>query len=368
MRKYLPTSLPKSTEELITLYERYVSPVTLLAGFTIDALIVQAVDLRTSVLLLLTYLSLAAASMVLLNLIIARRLLGKGWTFLVPILPAVIQFSFGGLFSGFVILFGQSASIGLTWVFVVILAALLISNERFRKFYRQFVFQIGILFFGLFSFFIFALPVILQRLGTDIFILGGILAVFILALFIRFIEYFLPALVREKRRRVIRSVAIIFIVLNIFYFSNIIPPLPLSLKGSAVSHSVMRSADAYILKVEPTTWYERYLRFKNVVHKAPGEKIYVFTAIFLPSGLSTTVKHQWLRYDEQAREWREAGEVQFLARGGRDGGYRGYTYRENLAEGKWRVNVRTETGRIIGRVSFTVKAADSAVPLEDETH
>lgn len=364
IRKYLPNRLPKNTEDLITLYERYVSPLTLVIGFSIDAFIIRNVDLSASALLLLAYLSLAGVMMVLLNLVFVGRLHGRVWNFFVPIFPAVIQFAFGGLFSGFVILFGQSASIGLSWLFVVILAALLIGNERFRKRYTKFSFQIGILYFGLFAFFTFALPVITRSIGTDIFILGGLLSIFVIVLFVRFVEYFARELVRKNRPRVIRTVMSIFFILNAAYFTNIIPPLPLALKAAGAYHSLSKEGSFYVLQAEPQKWYHALVP-GSTVHHAPGERIYAFSAIYLPEGLEVSIVHRWMRYDETKRRWISVGSAAFNARGGREGGYRGFSYREHLLQGRWRVSVETASGRVIGRLSFRVTEVQKRVETQE---
>ncbi|KKW19280.1 MAG: hypothetical protein UY63_C0017G0057 [Parcubacteria group bacterium GW2011_GWA2_51_10] len=353
--------LPKSTEELLTWYERYVSPVTLIIGFSLDAFIVRNVDLLGSAFFLFGYLVIAGSGILLLNLILAGALLGRVWNAAAPFLPVVIQFAFGGLFSGFVILYSQSAALAVSWIFVVALALLLISNERFRKLYGRFAFQIGILFFGLFSFLTFSLPVLLTRIQTDTFVVGGVLSIFIIALYVRLIEYFIPALVRENRRTVLSVIGSIFLLVNVLYFTNAIPPFPLALKEAGVYHSIQKKGDTYVLEEEPRRWYEFYLRYHKAFHKAPGERVYVFTAVYLPADFSAQIFHQWEYHDKEAGEWIESGSYSFPITGGRSGGYRVYTFRQSIAPGKWRVNVRTEDGRIIGRVSFTIVATPEPV-------
>ena len=41
--------------------------------------------------------------------------------------------------------------------------------------------------------------------------------------------------------------------------------------------------------------------------------------------------------------------------GGRDGDYRGYSYKKNLQAGRWRVGVETKKELLLGRIGFTVK-------------
>lgn len=357
--------LTKNTEELIGWYERYISPVTLIVGFTIDALIVRRVDLWFSNLLLFSYLAVAGTCILLLNLIITGTLRGRFWTALAPFLPAIIQLSFGGLFSGYVVLYSQSAALAASWIFVAILAALLISNERFRNLYKLFVFQFALLFFGVFSFLTFFLPVVLGRIGTAVFILGGVASLAAMSLLFRLTAYLIPAIINE-RGKVARVVGSVFLLLNILYFSNAIPPLPLALKKAGVYHSIEKAKDEYILEAEPSPWYEAYLRYNTVFHKAPGESVFVYTAVFAPTKLSTTILHEWERYDEGIRAWARSATFGFPITGGRDGGYRGYTLRENVPAGKWRVNVKTGSGLLIGRVTFAVVDTLSPVATVEE--
>ena len=54
-------------------------------------------------------------------------------------------------------------------------------------------------------------------------------------------------------------------------------------------------------------------------------------------------------------------EVRAIA-GGREGGYRGYTIKQRVMPGDWRVDVETPEGRIIGRVSFRVEEPSGEMP------
>jgi hypothetical protein len=53
--------------------------------------------------------------------------------------------------------------------------------------------------------------------------------------------------------------------------------------------------------------------------------------------------------------------------GGRDGGYRTYSTRENPEQGKWRVNIETPHGQIIGRIYFAVSHTQTEPTLITET-
>src|SRR3989344_1518686 len=338
MRRYLP----KSTEELLHWYERYISPLTLLVAFTIDTLAFKRVDLLLSNLLLFGYLSIAATGIVVYHLIQSGRLRGRFFLDLLPFIPVAIQFGFGGLFSGFVILYSQSAAYATSWIFVVLLAVLLIGNERFRKLYTGFVFQASILFATLLSFLIFFLPVVTGKIGTTVFLVSEAIAVGVMILFVRGFGFLAPEVYRPTRWTLLKSTASIFLIFNVLYFTNAIPPLPLALKQAGVYHKVVRINGEYHLQAEPLKWYQRYLQYNTVFHKAPGETVYVFTSVFAPTRLSTTVTHEWQRYHPILDEWLEVSDGSFPIQGGRDGGYRGYTLQDVTVPGHWRVNVRTE--------------------------
>lgn len=354
MRRYL-AKLPKSTEELLHWYERFISPLTLIVAFTLDTLAFKRVDLLLSNLLLFAYLTLAAISIVLYHLIQSGRLRGKFFLGILPFVPIGMQFGFGGLFSGFVILYSQSAAYATSWIFVVLLAALLIGNERFRKLYTGFVFQVSVLFATLLSFLIFFLPVATGKIGTTIFLISEAIAIGAITLFVLGFGRLAPEVWRTSRLQFFRSTASIFLIFNVLYFTNAIPPLPLALKEATVAHSVRRVNGEYQLQTEPLKWYQQYLQYNNVFHKAPGETVYVFTSVFAPTKLATTIKHEWQFYEPTAGEWLDVSEVSFPIQGGRDGGYRGYTLEDVTVPGKWRVNVRTSDDRLIGSVSFRIE-------------
>jgi hypothetical protein len=82
--------------------------------------------------------------------------------------------------------------------------------------------------------------------------------------------------------------------------------------------------------------------------------VFVYGAVFAPTKLSTTIVHVWERYDDEEDAWREVGRIPFSIVGGRDGGYRGYSLKQ-VTEGRYRVYVETQSGLVIGYISFIVE-------------
>lgn len=358
--------LPKDVQELVHWYMRYVSPLSLVAGFLLDNFyLLRRVDLLQGNLLLFSYLITAAFGIFLINLIETGRVRAAWILKFAPLISVVVQFSFGGLFSGYLSLYGRSAAFPASWVFVVGLAALLIGNERFLRLYTRFTFQFALYFTVLFSFLIFFLPVVFRQIGPYMFVVSGFTALAVLALLVRFVRFFMPELVKRERTKLARSVAIIFIVFNALYFAGAIPPLPLALKDAGVYHSITRQADgSYLLEGEETPWWDVVFPYNPTVHRSPSETVYVWSAIFAPSGLSTSILHEWQHYDDATKQWITASTYGFPISGGRDGGYRGYSNKSDLEDGAWRVNVKTQYGQLIGRVSFTVETMNELPPLQ----
>lgn len=357
--------LPKNVEELARWYMRYISPLSLIAALLFDYFVLlRRVDLWTTNAVLFFYLAVAASSIIVMNLIETGRL-SRPWVLkITPLIPVVAQFAFGGLFAGYLSLYSRSATLEISWIFIFILAVLLIGNERFVRFYRRFVFQFSMFFVVLFSFFIFFLPVVSGKIGPYMFVASGLVSLLVIAGFFYALSHLIPERAKGERTHVARSVAVIFLIFNALYFTGAIPPLPLALKDAGVYHGAVRVDDEYRLLAEPTPWYEVYLRYNTVFHRSPDEPVYVYTAIFAPTGLSTTVSHEWQRYDERFREWITEETIPYFIVGGRDGGYRGYSIKFQASEGKWRVNVVTEFGQLIGRVAFEVVNVPQPVSIE----
>lgn len=364
VRPRLP-KLPKSVEEAAEWYMRYISPLSLVVAFLIDTFfLLRRVDTLMTSLVLFFYLTLSASLIVLINLIQTGRLRQAWLLKITPVLPVISQYAFGGLFIAFFSLYSRSAAYAVTWIFVVALAFLLVANERFVKLYMRFSFQMSTFFFVLFSFLIFYVPLSFRTIGSTMFIVSGVLSLCIIAGFLRLIFYLMPELVRENLTVVARSIAVIFIVINVLYFSNAIPPLPLALKEAGVYHQVVRNGDEYRLFYESSPWYRRYLFIPEVFHRARGEPLYAFSAVFAPSGITTTIYHEWQFYDEGKHAWVTKEKIPFFIVGGRDGGYRGYSVKSDAIAGTWRVNVVTASGQVIGRASFKLVDVEQPVPIE----
>jgi hypothetical protein len=352
---------------LVDKYERYFSPLALVFGFALDSITLTRVDLWLDNAILLSYLALISFSILMINAgesgyfrsIKIRK--GILW------LPLLMQFAFGGLFSGFVVLYSRSASIMASWPFLSILLMLLIGNEFFKEKYRRLFFQLNIFFIAIFSYLIFAVPVVLNRVGPFIFVLSGFISLGIVALLIRAIAKITPWRIHLNKKTIWVMLLAIFATFNFLYFANIIPPIPLALKDIVIAHSVTlhRGAGASVVFEDPP-WYKFWRDYDDVYHRVGGEPIYVYSAIFAPSDLTTTIVHEWAFWDEINSEWRTTDQIQYPIFGGRDEGYRGFSTKSNISPGEWRVSVKTKSGQLLGLTKFNIVSAESPPDLKAE--
>ncbi len=352
-------------ESLIHKYERYVAPFTFIGGFLIDTILLRRIDLWFDHLILLGYLLIAGFSIVALNAYEAGRIRFRHFESIAPLLPVIMQFVFGGLFSFFLIFYTKSGTVSASWLFLLVLITIFLGNERFRKRYERLVFQLSIYFIVLFSYSIFAVPLIIRKMGAGIFVISGAVSLVLIGAFIFALSLLLSKQVRESFCALLISIGGIFLVFNILYFTNIIPPIPLAIKEIGVYHSVRRfSSDTYEVRYEKALWFMPFETTSHTYHWKKGEAVYVYSAVFAPAKLNIPILHRWARFDEKQQKWIELESIKFSIYGGRDGGYRGYSYKTVVEPGKWRVDVITERGQVLGRQSFSIVEVDSDPSLE----
>jgi hypothetical protein len=124
-------------------------------------------------------------------------------------------------------------------------------------------------------------------------------------------------------------------------------------------HSIVRNeAGEYEVEYEQGTWRDYFISY-NKVHVVPGDPLTVYTSIFAPTKFGTDIVHEWQYYNEQQRRWNTMSRIPLYISGGRDGGFRTYSSKGSLMEGKWRVNVKTPRGQHIGRIKFYVEEVEA---------
>lgn len=326
-----------------------------LFGFVLDNLTLNRVDQVFDNVVLFAYVVLAMLSILLLYAGISERYGERVSRFLREKSPVLMQYAFGGLLSGMLIFYGRSGSLADSWPFLVIILGVIFGNETIKRRSERLVYNLTIFFVGLFAYLVLVIPVFLGKMGPVIFIGSGLLALTVMSLLVTMVERIVPNFMQLQKRKLVFIVGLIYLTLNTLYFTNLIPPIPLSMKHVGIYHSVVHYEDgSYELTYEKPRWWQWYKKSDSTFHYTKGENIFCYASVFAPARLATDIYHKWEYYDEANGEWVEHGRYSYGIAGGRDEGYRGYTQISNYREGIWRCTVETEQGQVIGKEEFEV--------------
>jgi hypothetical protein len=335
-------------------YERRISVGSLFTGFIIDALTMQRIDALRENLWIALNIMAVAVGIILLNR--SQKDNDGFW------LPNILQFSFGALLGSFFIFYFRSATIAASWPFLALIFLAMVANELFQKRYAKLAFQLSFFYFSIFSFLIFLVPLAIKRIGPEVFILSGMLSLGVLWLFLLALRKYARERFIESRTGIWSFVAVIFVGLHILYFTNLIPPIPLSLKDSGIYHSVEKSLAGNYIVTDEKRGLTRYLPLPPTIHWQTGEPLYAYTAVFSPGSLNVDIVHDW-QYKNSEGKWVTATRIPLYISGGRLNGFRVYSNKFTFTPGDWRVDVKTPRGQIIGRLSFKIAVTDTEPEL-----
>lgn len=354
-------STAQSIKTILT--KPFMAPVFFLSGVTYDTLTLTRIDRLQDNLLLMIYLLLLGVLIVLTGRLgiepppdreqLASLSPFGRWVLRArPYYPMAVQFLLGGLFSAYTIFYSRSATLTSSAVFFALLILLLVGNEFLRDRLSSLRLLISLYALVCFAFFTFFLPVMTGLMNAVVFLVGAGLTAVVTFRVVHLIYRNNPD--RSKREAVgVTAPAFGLIALLVgFYFMNWIPPVPLSMKFGGIYREVQRQGDQFLLTYD-RKWYEVWKRSENPF--PADEPIYCFTAVFAPVTLNTTVYHHWYFRSNSSKPFTHADKIPIKISGGRDGGYRAYTFKQRLDPGDWRVDVETEDGRVVGRVSVRVE-------------
>ncbi|RMF56533.1 MAG: DUF2914 domain-containing protein [Calditrichaeota bacterium] len=345
--------------------ERFNPVLFFFGGFTWDSLTLKRIDRMLDNLILLAYLLLLGALIAVVHLAGSGRLTRPLLRKYAHLCPMGLQFFLGGLFSAYVVFYFQSVSFTKTAIFLLILVALLVANEFLHHRLSNHTLLLCLYFVASFSFFIFFIPVVTHRMSTATYLAGGMLSL-LLVLGLHFWLYRRFGLDARQFKFGTFSVLAAYAVINAFYWLNWIPPVPLSLKTGGIYHHVDRNPETglFTLRYERPHWYEPFKNRDTVYHYAPGDTVSCFTAVFAPTRLRQKIYHHWQTFLPRQHKWVSTDRLGFEIIGYRDGGYRGVTRKLHITPGKWRVDVETEHGLLLGRIDFRIEERGGPVFLK----
>lgn len=336
-------------------HQKYAAVCCFVGGIVYDSLTLGRIDRLVDNLILLAYLLILGGLVVLVGRLQTgqtrqTRLLHYQWLY-----PLAIQFLLGSLFSAYAVFYFQSVSLTRTAVFFGLIVLLLVANELVKERLTSLPLLMAMYCFSLFSFFIFFVPVVLHTMNRWTFALGVALSALALA------GVLAAVFARAPDRTALRPTALaaggVLALLLLFYWANWIPPVPLALRAGGIYHRAEKQGTSYRVEMVRPPRHLFWKKSEEIFYLRPGDRAYCFTAVFAPTDLHITLFHQWQRYDDKRGEWVQTDRMSYPVSGGREGGYRGFTYKQALSPGDWRVDVENPDGLLLGRIAFRVEAA-----------
>lgn len=322
-----------------------------LGGFLWDAFTLGRYVRTSDLLILAGYLLVAAG----ITLWLGRR--DTAGVIENPALPAwrlrapymLLQFLFGSLLSALFILYFRSASHVMAILWSLGLAGLLVANEFLEDHYKRQTLSWALLGFCAILLFNFSVPFLIGSIHATWFYCSTLIG----ALLVHWLHE------RSGQAGRIVFVWIIAGVLSLAYLVDAIPPVPLVKRDVQIGLRLESHDGTITLMTENTPFWQRWQPWQDDVRLPPGEKLYCVSSVFAPIGLETQLFHRW-QYKDPQRGWVTMSRIGFALTGGRQQGFRGYTYKQNVQPGSWRVAVETENGRTVSVYHFKVVAADAS--------
>lgn len=346
--------------------QRHWLTLAFIGGFITDLILLNQVDDVFDNLVLLFYVVLASISLILFYASLTERLGGRYSLAIHYYSAIVMQYALGGLFSGMLIFYGRSSDPIASWPFLLIIGLVIAGNELFKDRGKRLVFNLTAYFVGVFSYIALVVPVVTGWIGPWVFMLSGFMALTLVAGVVKVLHYYIPRYLELQMRMVVFSIFGAFAVFQGMYWSNIIPPIPLSLYELSVVHSVSRStmSNTYTISYERTPWWDLASWWRPTLHIGNTGTAACFSSVFAPAKMTVEVFHVWEKFNEAGGIWEERFRVHYPISGEARSGYRGYSQSTNVSDGKWRCSVKTGRGQVLGHRVFTIDTSSRTVDLE----
>ena len=267
----------------------------------------------------------------------------------------LVSFFLGTLLSHVLVYYFRSSDVIQMWpIFLIVILAIL-ANE----FLYGIVPDILLFFIGVTLFVIFDVPIVLNKVNSNTFLISILVSVILISIMTLILQrIYLSG--KEFVLLIVFSIFFPFLLLRLYYI-NYIPAVPLALGESGFYSNIYKeeyTSDLNYIKEKnglvenKKFWYleDNYYNFTNI--KDSG--IYFFSSIISPSNVTAEISHVWEKYDYTKEIWIEMARINYSVSGGRETGYRGYSYMKNISEGEWRVRVLADE-RLVGLKKIKIK-------------
>lgn len=345
-----------TAKQFIERHLHHLSALAFVVGFVVDAVTLPSVTNTLSFYLGGTYLLVVS-----LLLYLRERLKQKRYSFthkerLISIITITNALVSGSLLSFVFVYYTRGSDILTSWPLLLTILIVMILNEVIKDANRLLL-DFGVYVLSLTLYSIFVVPVLMKRLGDVPFSISIAVSVFCSLWFAKKLHQVADThdiYHQFWKRSYAVSWGIPLIVLAL-YFGSLIPAVPLTLAEANVYTRVSRNSATGEYTFGQMA-EKSIIPFKaRVATYEPGKILYFFTRIKAPIELRAKITHIWEYYDESKQAWIEAQRISYQINGGREEGYRGYTVKDNVQRGMWRISVVVDDKRSIGSVKLKVE-------------
>jgi DUF2914 family protein len=274
---------------------------------------------------------------------------------------AATHFMLGTLLNIYTLFYFKSASLGTSFLFLMILAGLLAVNELKPFGDSGTTLRMTLFSLCLVSYFTYLVPTLVGAIGVLPFLGTLAASTACVALLAAWLRRNLPD-PRVLIPHLLVPFACVALGFAALYFLKVIPPVPLSLSEIGVYHDVSREGDQFVLSETRPRW-RFWERGDQTFLARPDDKIFCYVRVFSPARFRERLQLRWLRRDPSAG-WQEEDAIPLDTAGGREGGWRGFAAKSRWTPGRWRVRVETSDERELGRLDLTVVPDEATGPRE----
>lgn len=334
-----------------------------IGGFIFDLIILPEAGHTVTIVLGVIYLSIVAVAIAVREWVISLNAASKNERRIFSVLTFAIAYFSGSALSFISVYAIRSAAFAVSWPILLLLFLCILVNEFVASHHFRFALDVGVLFLAVLFFVIFNLPIFLKVQNDMTFVFSAGITVLVSLLYIYALSFTSESAADESPRLYALAVGIPMFM-GMLYFLNVIPAVPLSLGNAGVYHNIVRdNVGEFSAVKEIDSRMFTSLRVPLYHLGANDKGVYFFSSVSAPGKLTAPISHTWEYYDPVSKKWKEMTTVAFTLAGGREDGYRAYSQKENVTDGLWRVTVKVDSKRIVGRMKFYI-AKDEAKEKE----
>ena len=261
------------------------------------------------------------------------------------------SFFLGSLLAYSLIYYSSLSDIISIWPIIILILTSIILNETLK----DKIFDVAIFMLAINFYFILNTPIFFHEVSNTSFYLSLLLSFIFNIIIIKIMKW-----VYHEAAHNFLYTSFLFLIpalLYGLYTLKYLPAVPLKL-GESGFYSYIEKVDnginlEYYKEKKEETVSETLFGFLKEAHieqnKLNNTKLYFFSSVIAPKNASikSIISHSWEKWNPQIKNWEEKFVFNFPIFGDRADGYRGYSLKNNIEKGEWRVRVLSDD-RIIG--------------------